>query len=162
MSAQALKHGHYAAYPEALCIPFIKAFTSEKGCCSSCGAQWKRILSRRKHATRDMESQRELTRKTTGRSDGHVSGPSGMTDETETAGWEAGCSCSSSIVPSRVLDIFAGSGTTLLVARRLGRSAIGCDLSFKYLRDNARERLGLNKLDDWNNGKPRVVDDTIE
>ncbi len=35
-------------------------------------------------------------------------------------------------VPATVLDIFCGSGTTLLVADRLGRDAIGIDLSSEY------------------------------
>ena len=41
-----------------------------------------------------------------------------------------------------VLDPFVGSGTTAWVARKLGRSAVGLDLSFKYLHQQARERLG--------------------
>jgi DNA modification methylase len=52
-----------------------------------------------------------------------------------------------------VLDPFAGSGTTGVVARRLGRSFIGLDLSYQYLHDNARTRLELDKLDAWTNGK---------
>lgn len=48
-----------------------------------------------------------------------------------------------------VLDPFAGSGTTLVVARQLGRSAIGLDLSFAYLQEQARKRLELDKWDRW-------------
>lgn len=48
-----------------------------------------------------------------------------------------------------VLDPFAGSGTTLMVARSLGRHAIGLDLSFTYLHDQARKRLELDKLAAW-------------
>jgi len=51
--------------------------------------------------------------------------------------------------PSKVLDPFCGSGTTLLVARKLGLSAVGSDLSLPYLRDQARKRLSLDKLDAW-------------
>jgi site-specific DNA-methyltransferase (adenine-specific) len=40
-----------------------------------------------------------------------------------------------------VLDPFAGSGTTLAVARKHGRHAIGLDLKFEYLNINARERM---------------------
>lgn len=52
-----------------------------------------------------------------------------------------------------ILDPFAGSGTTLQVARQLGRNSIGLDLSFDYLHDQARERLGFVALDEWQNGK---------
>jgi len=41
-----------------------------------------------------------------------------------------------------VLDPFAGSGTTLKVAKRLGRHGIGIDLSVEYLQE-ASERLSL-------------------
>jgi len=40
-----------------------------------------------------------------------------------------------------VLDPFVGSGTTVMVANHLGRKGIGLDLNFKYLKDNAKERL---------------------
>ena len=51
--------------------------------------------------------------------------------------------------PGTVLDPFCGSGTTLLVARELGHHAIGLDLSYPYLHDIARERLGLTALAAW-------------
>jgi adenine specific DNA methylase Mod len=40
-----------------------------------------------------------------------------------------------------VLDPFAGSGTTLQVAVRLGRHAIGVDLSAEYLADLVPVRM---------------------
>lgn len=48
-------------------------------------------------------------------------------------GWEAQCTCmGSSIVPSSVLDPFSGSGTTGVVAERLGRSFVGIELNRDY------------------------------
>jgi hypothetical protein len=44
-------------------------------------------------------------------------------------------------VPCVVLDPFAGSGTTLMVSRALGRDAIGIDISEDY-RKLAEERVG--------------------
>jgi DNA modification methylase len=41
------------------------------------------------------------------------------------------------VVPCQVLDIFAGAGTTLLVADRLGRDAIGIDLQPNYVQMGA-------------------------
>jgi 23S rRNA G2069 N7-methylase RlmK/C1962 C5-methylase RlmI len=60
--------------------------------------------------------------------------------------------------PATVLDPFAGSGTTGLVARRLGRRFVGIDLSADYLQ-LARQRLGLTDLDAWNSGDGRQVED---
>lgn len=53
--------------------------------------------------------------------------------------------------PAIVLDPFSGSGTTMLSARRLGRSSIGLDVSAEYLR-LARERLMLTAAKTWESG----------
>ncbi len=62
------------------------------------------------------------------------------------------------VQPAIVCDVFAGSGTTLLVARKLGRNAVGLDISADYL-DLARERLSLKALDEWEHGKAAVETD---
>ena len=46
--------------------------------------------------------------------------------------WRAGCDHNADIVPCVVLDCFAGAGTTLLVADRLQRDAIGIELNTAY------------------------------
>lgn len=43
-SLQGYSGAHYATFPVALVLDFIKAATSEKGCCSKCGKQWVRIV----------------------------------------------------------------------------------------------------------------------
>ena len=61
-----------------------------------------------------------------------------------------------------VFDPFAGSGTTLLVARQLGRNAIGLDLSAEYIR-LARRRLELDRVEAWSSGSALVpVEDDEE
>lgn len=57
-----------------------------------------------------------------------------------------------------VLDPFAGSATTLQVARELGRNAVGLDLSMVYLQNEAKERLGFNALQAWTDGIQAGVD----
>jgi DNA modification methylase len=55
------------------------------------------------------------------------------------------CILAGSPVGGIVLDPFMGSGTTAWVARKHGRSAIGLDISFSYLHEQARVRLGKDK-----------------
>jgi len=57
-------------------------------------------------------------------------------------GYRPTCSCGTEPIPDLVLDPFAGSGTTLLVARKLGRNAVGIELSAEYV-EMAKRRLGV-------------------
>ena len=60
------------------------------------------------------------------------------------ARWRPGCRCPTrDKVPAQVLDPFCGSGTTLVVARRLGRHSVGVELNPGYARD-ARARLAAD------------------
>jgi len=63
--------------------------------------------------------------------------------QTTTTGWSPTCTCLEAIggsnfrpyepIPCTVLDIFSGAGTTALVAAKLGRDAIGIELSEPYV-----------------------------
>ena len=65
-----------------------------------------------------------------------------VVDATE---WRPTCTCNADKVPATVLDCFAGTGTTLLAAMRLGRRSVGVDLSPDYL-GQAVKRLGKQSL----------------
>ena len=65
-----------------------------------------------------------------------------VVDATE---WRPTCTCNADKVPATVLDCFAGTGTTLLAAMRLGRRSVGVDLSTDYL-GQAVKRLGKQSL----------------
>lgn len=60
------------------------------------------------------------------------------------------CKCGVGFESGVVLDPFCGSGTTLVVAKKLGRKYIGIDLSLEYC-NMSRKRLSLipNKLSDY-------------
>lgn len=58
----------------------------------------------------------------------------------EQKGWRPTCDCSADLVQCTVLDPFAGSGTTGVVAVRRGRSFVGIELNPKYAA-MARKRI---------------------
>lgn len=89
---------------------------------------------------------------------GAPKGDAGYT-ETKTLGWAPTCIHSAEPVPAIVFDPFLGSGTTALVARQLGRHAIGTDISFAYLHEQARARLQLEAAY-WDG--PRQVDSKLD
>ena len=127
---QPYRGAHFATFPERLVEPCIMAGTSEAGCCSACGEPWVRIVevayvnpgSRSSNGPRSLERRRE--------SPGY---PVRLERSSATRGWRPGCGCNATRVPAVVLDPFAGSGTTLAVAKRLGRSGWGVELSSQYV-----------------------------
>lgn len=105
---------HYAAFPSELVKRCIKGGTSEKGCCSKCGAPIKRIYEREDES-----------------------------DIPKTLGWEPTCKCSATTKPCVVLDPFMGRGTTALVAEDLSRNWIGIEKgeeSCELVRNNMQSR----------------------
>jgi len=60
----------------------------------------------------------------------------------QTAGWRPTCDHEAELVPSRVLDPFAGSGTVGVVAQKLKRNAVLLDAKQEYC-EMAMQRCGL-------------------
>jgi len=147
---------HFATFPTEIPRRAILAGTSEKGCCPTCGAPWRRLVERS-----------SVPMGTSGRLGTVIAGKGTATDQVRpghdvrdgptsvvvTLGWEPTCKCEPPFVreglapyppakpvPCVVLDPFAGSGTTVMVALRHDRRAIGFELNPDYVA-LARKRI---------------------
>lgn len=135
--------GHFATFPEELPRRAILAGTSEKGCCPDCGASWERVTetSYRSHDGRKRPARAQRLAESADAQSGIGYRPSVLlTRESQTLGWRPGCSCGREPQACTVLDPFVGSGTTLIVAKKLGRNGIGIDPQPDYI-EMARQRL---------------------
>ncbi len=129
---------HFATFPRKLVEPCIKAGSSERGCCPRCGAGWTRVMERGEQ----VEAGHVRGKNAAYCAERAVNGESIKRWTSSTLGWHASCQCPPHApVPAVILDPFAGSGTTLVVANALGRHAIGLDLSREYLTNQAQRRL---------------------
>lgn len=144
ISCVAYKGAHFATFPPKMVAPCILASTSEHGCCSQCGAPYKRIVQKNRIPTRPAKNTKTFgkERQEIGNRD-----PQRHITTSTTIGWETGCCCQGvSVSPCAVLDPFVGSGTTLAVAEKLGRIGLGIELQTNYF-DLIKGRLGsLDKI----------------
>ncbi len=139
INSEPFSEAHFATYPQALVEPCVKAGTSEHGCCIHCGAPWKRLTDV------SYDAQGRTTNGPRSKENESITAAHDvrLVKQVATTGWAQTCTCETLFTtPCTVLDPFAGSGTTSLVARRLGRSSIGIDLSEEYLRI-ALKRLSM-------------------
>jgi DNA modification methylase len=142
VNPQPYSGSHFATFPVGLVEPFVKAGTSERGCCSECGAPYRRVVERAQPPT---VAPSEIDRYGNGTAGVHrkVGGQyQKWLDENpaRTAGWTPTCAHDAEVRPCTVLDPFGGAGTTGLVADRLGRDAILIELSPEYAA-LARKRI---------------------
>ncbi len=139
---QPYPEAHFAVFPEKLPELCIKAATPEIGCCAECGAPWERTLDKKETLpVVDYDGKVSGLEQNDGlrRMSGHLRAirikPGTHTSsfpQPATPGWQPTCKCNADKVPSIVLDPFAGAGTTLWVAKRLNRLAVGYELSSEY------------------------------
>lgn len=145
---------HFATWPPALVERMIRAGTSERGVCSECGKPWERVVEKELTGV----DERRPANGMPGRTGNGLTRMRAGDPQTTTTGWRPTCSHTADPVPAVVLDPFAGSGTTLMVARQLGRIGLGFDLSETYLRENCAVRLGHDKLAAWGKGIKDAAD----
>ena len=143
---------HYATYPPALIAPLILA-TCPRWCCPVCGQGWALVVEKQGYepevvavGSRNVdESRGDKTRKLSGKDYNNQSSSSIL-------GYRPSCDhlhTQTEAVPGIVFDPFVGSGTTVMVARQLGRLGIGADISRPYLVEQAITRINSEPKGKW-------------
>jgi len=145
---------HFAVYPAKLIEPYILSGTSERGCCPICGAPWVRIIewienpddaamrggSYQQSDCMRMDEMFKRKLKALPIERGKRTDPRGRKIPI-LKGWQPSCRCGAGDpVPCRILDPFAGSGTTGIVCERFARDSTLIDLNPDFIT-MARERI---------------------
>jgi DNA modification methylase len=130
---------HFATFVSEIPRRAILAGTSARGQCPACGAPWRREteFTYRKHRPSGGKTSRiERGNKVhDGGAGGWGSFGTNLRKDVTTTGWSPTCPCNAGdAVPQVCLDPFAGSGTTLAVARWHQRRAVGIELNPEYAR----------------------------
>jgi DNA modification methylase len=139
------KYSHRAPFPKELPKRCILSSISQKGYCPKCGAPWARVIEKGeiipqlknvKYEDRDYGGNQGYY------GDGEYLGI--IQHEIKTVGWKPTCDCGiEKTKPGVVLDPFAGTGTTLVVAKELGLKSIGIDISEEYCEMIKRRIEGI-------------------
>lgn len=164
LGPEPLRESHYAAFPSEIPKRCILAGTSERGQCPACGSPWVRVTVKRLLLGDDGKTCTRCQKNHGAPRPGSQHMAAQIAERfacvgTDTLDWQPGCACDAGDpVPQIVLDPFLGSGTTALVADRLGRDAIGIELNPTYA-DMARTRI---ESDERLFSAPVVVEPTPE
>jgi hypothetical protein len=151
---------HFATFPPKLVEPCVKAGTSERGVCGECGAPWVREVELTPEYAALLDSGKAWTTPPAVRYPDTArqpkTHPTNVPPKNITTGWRQSCdhldpetdwTTPAPAVAATVLDPFAGSGTTGMVAQALGRRTVLIDLNGEYLVQamarNAQTPLGL-------------------
>ena len=163
VATQPFPEAHFAVFPEEICMKPIKS-SCPKEICDKCGFIRERIIETnnpsklydekmKKEAEERGYTKHSASRIITGLytkgKDWYV--PKNFKGFTF-------CQCNAGFHAGTVLDPFVGSGTTLKVARYLGRNSIGIEINKKYI-EIIKRRMGWNHdtlVKNW-----EVIEDVI-
>ena len=133
---------HFATFPKELIRPLILSSVPRR-CCPECGQGWAAVVeSQRMKRSELAKTDVRYRPNDYNGSYGEINGraDAGYTFS-QTTGYRPTCNCGREDYTQGIcLDPFVGSGTTLEVASECGVQAIGLDISFQYLDEQASWR----------------------
>jgi len=123
---------HFAMMPRRLVTPMLLASCPAQ-VCAKCGAPYERVVERERVKVSDSPRYSGVSMR-------NDADDARFTHVSTTLGWRATCDCHADTRAGICLDMFAGTGTTLLEAQKHHRHYIGVDLNPDTV-ELARRRL---------------------
>ena len=133
---------HFATFPQRLVEPMIKA-ACPQWICKKCGKARERIIKLGRITAKGGSNKGKMAQNKERYQGAECKCVRMIAREHITVGW-TDCGCGAGWDSGIVLDPFAGSGTTCLVAKKLGRHYIGIELNPEYVK-MARRRVGYTQ-----------------
>jgi hypothetical protein len=127
------KGAHFATFSPHLITPMILAGSSPQAC-EVCGSPWERVVEKG-----ELKEERTTRDYAIGVIPGRDKACRMNSEKMEVLpktfkGWESTCTCGNNGTGRcKILDPFAGSGTTLWVAEQNGRDSVGIELNAEYI-----------------------------
>ena len=132
ISTQSFSQAHFATFPQKLIEPMIMAGCPEK-ICKKCGKARVRIVELGKVVTMGGSDRGKLSVEESYVEGKENHGHQFKQHEHQTIGF-TDCHCRQGWDKGIVLDPFSGSGTTALVAKKLGRRYVGIEINKEYVK----------------------------
>ena len=131
---QPFSGAHFATFPEKLIQPMIMAGCPE-AICKKCGKARERITKPTEEYAKNLGGKGFAKKDWISKGGGSSKADNypSVTAQYQTIGW-TDCGCSAGWDKGIVLDPFSGSGTTALVAKKLGRRYIGIEINKDYVK----------------------------
>lgn len=159
LSSEPYKGAHFATFPTMLAKRCIEAGTSAGGCCPSCGSCYAPVVESQRIPTRPALNNKIWKHSESGdviqqRSQSAPNlDPERHIAITRVTGYRSTCACNAEpAVGCVVFDPFSGSGTTLQVARALGRQWVGTEINPEYAK-LAEVRIATEPK--WRTARPK-------
>ena len=147
LTNEGLSEEHFAAFPQKL-VKQILECSAPKEICNMCGKPKTRIAQNNGYVEGNGGHVCQKIAEEVGVSESSIFRTHGCNVDRSFLGWKS-CSCNVGFHAALVLDPFAGSGTSLLVAHKLGYDWLGIELVQKYcdIINKRIERHGKIRLD---------------
>lgn len=156
LSSEPFKGAHFATFPTALVKKCVEAGTSSGGCCPACESPLAPIVQSERVPTRPGTNHKiKLLDGNPHSGHGIVANldPERHVAVTRVIGYRPTCSCNAGDpIGCMVFDPFSGSGTTLQVAKALGRRWAGTEINPEYAK---LAEVRIQTPPKWKDAKPK-------